>query len=59
MKNGKSRRNRRSTPIIDEDKLESKSDRNTPDVEAKGPVTPTRKNHEKGENCFSIGWPKY
>ena len=52
MKNGKSRRNRRSTPINDEDKPETKLDRNTPDVETKGPMTPVRRNHEKGENCF-------
>ena len=52
MKNGKSRRNRRSTPIIDEEKLEPKTDRNTPDVEAKRPKSPIRKNHEKGENMI-------
>ena len=50
MKNGKSRRNRRSTPINDEDKLESKSGRNTPNVEAKSPSTPVRRNHDNGEN---------
>ena len=50
MKNGKSRRNRRSTPITDEDKPETKLDRNTPDVETKGPTTPVRRNYDKGEN---------
>ena len=50
MKNGKSRRNRRSTPITDEDKPETKLDRNIPDVETKGPTTPVRRNHDKREN---------
>ena len=52
MKQGKSRRNRRSTPAIDEDKPDFKSSRNTSDVEAKGPSTPVRDNHENEENCI-------
>ena len=50
MKQGKSRRNRRSTPAIEDDKPEFKSGRNTSDVEAKGPSTPARENHENEEN---------
>ena len=50
MKQGKSRRNRRSTPAVDEDKPEFKSGRNTSDVEAKGPSTPVRENYENEEN---------